>query len=162
MTKNDLQQLSTLFDQKLNTLFTSTLFDQKLNTLLDQKLKTNQEVIIGMVRKELAGFATKKDLKQELSKYATKDDLSKTEERMMTRVANVFFEYQGQVDARLDTIDRKLAERPTRAWFSKWADKMVLPLRADMKKVKYIHRKEWKDLPALSTINKSLSGAKIN
>jgi len=142
----------------------SELLEEKLEEKLE--LKFNEKLSNFITKEDAKQFATKDDLKRELKKFATKDDLGQTEERIMTNTARGFNEFrdqmQTQMDYRFDRVDGELAKRPTRDELQRWSDANTDNVKKDIKRLKYLQKKEWKDLPALSTINRSLSRAKIN
>ena len=59
--------------------------------------------------------------------------------------------------AQEEWIREEFSKMPTRNELLSHTDKRVSPLELDMDKVKYIHRKEWKNLPNQRDISASLT-----
>ena len=127
MLKSDLKQIKQIVDESL---------DKKLDEKLDEKLGFVKNEI-GTVKNEIG------NVKNELLDSMKEEFDRNTEQHI-------------QMNEKLDRIDQKLETKADETTLLDWADKRILRLESDRNKVKYLHIKEWKNLPSASKIKATL------
>ena len=103
----------------------------------------------------------KEEFKENNKKLCKKmdDKIDKLEDNTMRTIKEKFdqnSEQHDKINKRLDKINKKLSKKPNKDHMFDWADKKIHNLELDMDNVKYIHRHEWKKLPAAYEIKKEL------
>lgn len=73
-----------------------------------------------------------------------------------------FTALEEKIDKNFNEVKDELAKRPTKKEIFDWADNKTVELELDIKRVKYIHREEWKNLPSMSEISARLVEDNLN
>lgn len=77
-------------------------------------------------------------------------------------VNTAFSEFEEKTDRRFDKIEEELSQKPTSDKIFSWADGILVPVSRDVDRLKYLHMKEFKDMPDNLTINTALIDEGIN
>ena len=167
MTTQDLQQIKQIVQEAVQEAIVENnknLFD-KLVSKEDLKqafiannknLVTKDDLILNN-----ANLVTKDDLIRNNANLATKDDLKRALEEVEERIRLSTQKEFMAIDVKFETLEAKLSAKIdkclSREDFFAWVDKYIVPLEIDNKKIKYLHRNEWKQLPPFKTVKKVLS-----
>ena len=134
MLKSDLKQISNLLDEKLGENNKEVFF------VMDKKFEENNKKI----------FEKIKGVKNELLDSMKEEFDSNTEQH------NQMNKRFNKVDKMLDDIDETLEKKADKSTLLDWTDTRILDLELDRNKVKYLHIKEWNNLPSAHKINDTL------
>ena len=139
MQKRDLQQISSLLDQKL-----------------DQKFKENNKEIYKELNDTKKSLESKIDEQENLISAAIKDGFGEMDVKI-SKIEQEAKELKGE----LKEVKEELKKKPNEDRILKWADEQVTPVKLDVDKLKYIHRDAWQDLPDGGTVSRVLIAKRI-
>ena len=136
MQKNDLKQIKQIVDTSVKQIVDTSvkqIVDESLDEKLDKKFRENNKKIF----KKIDGVKNKllDSMKEEF------DDNT---------------EQHNQLNKRFDKVDKTLESKADKSTLLDWADKRILGLELDRDRMKYLHIKEWKNLPSAHKINDTL------
>lgn len=103
---------------------------QSIGKLLDEKFKENNKILKDEIVAEIGA--------------ATSQAFSAVEARI------------DKIDVKVDKLGEEMAKRPTLNQIMSWGDKIIVPLRLDIDKLKYLHLKDFKNLPPQQKISRIL------
>lgn len=136
MTKEDLQQIGDLMDNKLagNNKDLRNEFADLLDVKLDKAFEKNNAILKDEIIAEMGEV-----------------------------ISSAFTEFEGRVNNQFAEIRNDLAEvknqlemKPNADRIFTWADNILLPVRADNMKLKFLHMTELKNLPDNLTMKSTL------
>ncbi len=105
-----------------------------------------------------------KDLEQikEIVQNVVKEELKETNEKIdeVLRTTKMQFddntEQFKEIRDDLKDVKDELKKKPNESKILSWGDERITPVKLDVDKIKYIHRKEWKKLPNSGTVSRIL------
>ena len=103
---------------------------QAIGKLLDEKFKENNKILKDEIVAEIGA--------------ATSQAFSAVEARI------------DKIDVKVDKLGEEMAKRPTLNQIMNWGDEKIVALELDMDKVKYLHLKDFKNLPPQPEISRVL------
>ncbi|MFH1326137.1 MAG: hypothetical protein ABIH48_01560 [Candidatus Falkowbacteria bacterium] len=121
-----------------------------------QDLQQIKEVVKETVKEDIRGIV------REEVKSVVKEELKKTDEKIDEVLRTTKMQFDDNIEQfkeirdDLKDVKDELKKKPNKSEVLSWGDEEIIPVKLDVDKIKYIHRKEWKNLPNSGTVSRVL------
>lgn len=122
---------------------------QSIGNLIDEKLTKNNKVLKDEIADEITTVVN-------TAFNEFEGNINKRVDGLEGKIISLD-EKVGELDKKVDELDKKVELRPTLEHIMNWGDKKIVSIELDMDKLKYLHLKEFKNLPPQPEISRVLA-----